>query len=364
MGRLGQIAAWGLTACFALATFLPVLDTPHWWIRGLDFPRIHFLLIALPLMALVWWLLSGWGRWLALAVLGASAAYQVEQIFPYTPLAAKELHAVPADTEGGTITAMAINVLMENQDHTAVIDAIRKRDPDIFLLMETDERWVHNLEPLLDQYETVIRHPKDNYYGLVFATNLPAREARIAYLTVSDTPSVFAELETPSGVPFRFVGLHPRPPTVGVDTDTRDDQLFYAARFARETDLPVVVMGDFNVAAWSHTAEEFKRIGQYLDVRVGRGPIPSFDANSRLMRFPIDHLYVTPDVALVDFSRGETVGSDHFPMIVQLRFDSALAAAHNRQIAPLSQDLLNEIDMRHARHQERLDNVDREAASP
>ena len=137
------------------------------------------------------------------------------------------------------------------------------------------------------------------------------------YLTVDDTPSVFAELESPDGSTFRFLGLHPQPPIPGVDSDERDAQILYAARFARKSGVPLVTTGDFNDAAWSDTAQSFKTLGRYLDPRVGRGFFVSFSANSWLLRCPIDQIFATEDVAMVSLHLGPHVGSNHYPVIAQ-----------------------------------------------
>lgn len=64
--------------------------------------------------------------------------------------------------------------------------------------------------------------------------------------------------------------------------------------------------------------------------------MPSFDATHPVLRFPSDQLYVTPDVALVEFRRGE-IGSDHFPMLATVRIDPTLAAEFNSRPEPLEQ---------------------------
>lgn len=360
MTKLLPYIAVLLTLGFAVLTLLPIMEKPHWWIRVMDFPRIHYLVVLAPLLGFVWWALPLVPAVLAVAVLLGCGGYQVFRVLPYTPLAAKELRKVEDNAPGRTITAMSINVLMENDEYDTLAQRVREHAPDVLFLMETDARWVEELEPLLAEFDHVRRHPKDNHYGLVFATNLDVVDSRVEYLTVDDTPSLFAELRTKDGTVFRFIGLHPRPPTVGVDTELRDDQLYYAARFARESDIPVVVIGDFNAVAWSHPAREFKRVGEYLDARVGRGPLPSFDAKRWLMRFPIDQLYVTSEVALVDFARAEPVGSDHFPIIARLRIDPEVAAANNLRPNSLSEAELKRVEERIARHRTRLDGIERE----
>lgn len=345
-----------MTVALALFTALPFTGSHAWWIRVMDFPRFHYIAVIVPLMIAAWWL-PDWHRAAVMTVLLLCLAYQGWRVLPYTPFVPKEIRFAPEGDGSDVITLMSSNVLMENRDYDAVLKTIEKADPDILFLMEIDQTWLDAMEPALANYETVVRHPKDNYYGLVFATRLKMHEARVTYLTAERTPTLFSELETEGGERFRFVGLHPKPPTPGVDTEERDDQLFYAARFARDSKLPVVIMGDFNAVAWSHVAHKFKSVGGYLDPRIGRGPLPSFDANHRIMRFPIDQLYITPEIALISFGRGENVGSDHFPMFAKMRLDAEEAERLNKRLVPLPEDVEAEIEQRVGRHRERLDKL-------
>ncbi len=313
-------------ATLLAVTVLPITDSKVWWIRTMDFPRLQIVACALVILVLCLWL-PGVLRIVAVLITLACGAFQAWYVYPYSPLGKKEIRLAPEAPD--QVTILSSNVLMENEDYTKLHRLIGEVDPDILFLMETDQRWLDAMEPELDKYGTVIREPRENYYGMIFATRLPVTDARVLYLADNETPTLFAEMRGPGGRIFRFVGLHPKPPVPGEDTHERDAQIAYVARFARKSDVPVVIMGDFNDAAWSHLAQRFKRVGQYLDPRLGRGPLPSFDANSWIMRFPIDQLYITADTALVDFSRGPDIGSDHFPMLAKLRLDSDLAARLN-----------------------------------
>lgn len=306
----------------------------------MDFPRLQILATGV-LIAFLCFFLAAKTRILALLITLAFSAFQAWTIFPYTPLARTEIElASPDDSQ---LQFLAANVLMENQDHEAVADIILREDPDVVFLMETDQTWVDALSPVLGNYETVLMQPQDNHYGLIFATKLAGEGARLLDIGDADKPTLFAELKDRQGKVFRFVGLHPPPPVPGQDTDIRDAKIAYAARFARKSGVPVVIMGDFNQAAWSHLALQFKRLGGYLDPRIGRGPLPSFDATHPLLRYPIDQLYVTPDVAVVNFSRGEDIGSDHFPMLATIRIDPELAEELNSEPEELEQDELADI---------------------
>lgn len=311
---------WTLGATLALVTLLPLRKTHAWWVRGCDFPRLHIWSVAaLTLMATL--ILQPSAMIPLTLVLGAVLLFQGLQILPYTPLYPTEVTLEPARGHS-TIKALASNVLMENTDPTALQNLIKSEDPDILFLMETDQAWIDRMAPTLSGFATVKTEPRDDHYGMVFATNLKAEAINFVDLANGDTPTVFATLTGPNGTPFNYIGLHPRPPLPGDDTDARDAQIRKSATIASHLNHPILCMGDFNDVAWSRTSRRFKDYGGYRDPRVGRGMFPSFDVTHRIMRFPIDQVYLTEGIHLVEFKRGPNMGSDHFPMIVTLFLDA------------------------------------------
>jgi hypothetical protein len=81
---------------------------------------------------------------------------------------------------------------------------------------------------------------------------------------------------------------------------------------------PTVVCGDLNDVAWSFTTQLFLRLSKLLDPRMGRGMYNSFKADSRIWRFPLDHVFHSDEFKLVDLRVCDNVGSDHFPMLIEL----------------------------------------------
>lgn len=102
----------------------------------------------------------------------------------------------------------------------------------------------------------------------------------------------------------------------------RDAELLAVAKEVKELgDEPVIVAGDFNDVAWSHTTHLFQRTGGLLDPRVGRGLFNSFDTRSLLLRYPLDHVFATRHFLVVELRRLPNVGSDHFPMLAVFDYD-------------------------------------------
>jgi endonuclease/exonuclease/phosphatase (EEP) superfamily protein YafD len=322
------------TLILTVATLLPLSHSPRWWVRATEIPRVQIVaLLAVCALAGLW---LGTPTALAAALVAlAGIVMQAAHILPYTPLVRPDMGAAPQGVGADDVRFLALNVKMENDHHAGIADEIRRADADVVLLMETDRTWQEALAEVLSTYPTVLSRPLGNHYGMIFATRLAVGHAEMVHLTPDDTPTAFAEMRSPGGTLFRFVGLHPRPPVPGEDTEFRDAQILYAARYARKGDTPVIAMGDFNAPAWSRVGRRFKQGGGFLDPRVGRGLVASFDARYRLLRFPIDQLYISGAVAMVDFARGDPVGSDHFPMNAHLRFDADLARRLNRPVQPL-----------------------------
>lgn len=317
-----SIFLWLLALVVVTTTLLPLSYSVRWWVRMWDFPRLHIailamvtLLAAIPFAVLL--------KPLLISLMLAAIIYQSVQIFPYTPFAPTEIDLVDATEQDGTVSLLSVNVLMENTRHSDLIKIIQREDPDVLLLMETDEVWHSALESELARYATVKKHVSDDHYGLIFATRLDHKSVDIVWPEQDDTPALKAELIAPTGATFNFIGLHPRPPVPGNNSKVRDKQIKDAAKWTSSWERPTVCMGDFNDVAWSWTARRFKRYGEFLEPRVGRGMLSSFHAKYYFIRVPIDQLYLTKSVGLVSFARLEYFGSDHFPVMATVLITEA-----------------------------------------
>jgi endonuclease/exonuclease/phosphatase (EEP) superfamily protein YafD len=79
--------------------------------------------------------------------------------------------------------------------------------------------------------------------------------------------------------------------------------------------LPSIVAGDFNDVSWSNTTRLFGEETDLRNVRLGRGLYNSFDARSALLRWPLDHFFVSEEFAAVSLERLPKFGSDHFALV-------------------------------------------------
>lgn len=309
------------TSFLFIITAASAIESSYWWVRIWDFPRLLITFVSLVAFAGTVLLASGSLRWMCTAALLGVIGWQCYRIYPYTPLGAHEVEfakAGAAGDENQCFKALSFNVLQDNRNFQPTIDMIAREDPDLLLLLETDRQWIDAVAPVTQKYPHKFEVPLDNLYGLAFYSRLPVRRHEVRYIAEKGTPSIFVWLETPAGETFHFIGLHPRPPQPGHNTQNRDGEIAVAAHMASEENVPVLAMGDFNDVAWSKTSQTFKRIGGYVDPRVGRGFYSTFPAYWPVFRWPLDHLFITPDIAVRAVSVLENTGSDHLPVTASL----------------------------------------------
>lgn len=332
----GRIAGGVLVA----ATLLPLVRTNRWWVRGFDFPRLQ-VGGAAALGALWGGLMCrrmGRGDRALAALLAGAAAAQAVQIFPYTPLAKVEV--VGAGGAGkGRLRILTANVLQENRETTVLKEFIAQREPDVILLTETDEWWERQLRGLETDYPYVVKQAQPNTYGMLLYSKLELVAPQVRFLVKDDIPSIRSLMKLRDGSEITFFGVHPEPPgTMTKNGDIRgsgprDVELVLVAKEVEKVRGPVVVAGDFNDVAWSHTTRLFKRISRLLDPRVGRGMYNTFHADHPFLRYPLDHLFHSDDFALAGFERGPHTGSDHFPILASLMKTPAAAAVQEQKPA-------------------------------
>ncbi len=329
MARLVYWLLLGVGGLMLIATALPLLRKDDWWIRVFDFPRLQIAALTGLVMALLAWR-EGDALFGAphpdqafIALLAAAFAYQCSRMLPYTPLARPQVQASRAGSREARVSLLFANVLMPNRAAPRLLAAVREADPDIVLAVETDAWWQQALRELERTHPHTVQQPQDNTYGMLLYSRLPLHGAELKFLVQDDVPSIHASVELRNGERIDLRCLHPRPPAPGeADRSTeRDAELLIVGREVQARQRPVVVLGDLNDVAWSHTNTLFKHVSGLLDPRVGRGFFHTFHAKWPWLRYPLDHCFHSPHFRLVDFRRLPAWGSDHFPVYICLSYE-------------------------------------------
>jgi endonuclease/exonuclease/phosphatase (EEP) superfamily protein YafD len=307
-----------------IITFLPLIPSDLWIVRIFDFPRLQITFFLIICFIGVYFFLSKIKlKVIVMCLLAGAVVYQSTLIAKYTFLSGKEVLNSESTDPQNKISILISNVYMDNTNSEEFLNIIKQKNPDIIITVETNMRWANELMPLDKIYSYSVKYPLENTYGMLLFSKLKLIDPKVKFLIEDDIPSIHTIAVLPSGKQIKLYSLHPEPPVPSESTtsEERDAELIVIAKEAEKQKIPVIVGGDLNDVAWSHTTRLFQRISGLLDPRVGRGFYNTYNANIFLARWPLDHIFHSHHFKLDELELLPNFGSDHFPIYAKLSFE-------------------------------------------
>lgn len=310
----------------ALSSIFSILrNTESRYLKMLDFPRIQvfiaslIILVAL-LIVIKRWL---WHAYLVISIVLIGIIVNSCYLINYTKLVSVEVPSAKnlkaSDTE---FSLLITNVKMSNRKAAHLIKLIEFKKPDLILAMEVDKWWVSKLKVIEKEYPYSQLEDNEVTYGMVLYSKFPLKDINVNYLQNRKVPSFECTLTLPNNKNIRFYCIHPVPPTHFKGLPDNEGQLENALKKLGnriiDRKLPILVAGDLNDVVWSHVDKLTGTKNILYDVRVGRGFYNSYNAENVFMRWPLDHVFVTKEFRLKSLERLPKIGSDHFPIFVEL----------------------------------------------
>lgn len=333
--KTASIVIWVFGLFLVVITVIPLADVNEWWIRIFDFPRIQIAVALAGVILVSLLILPKTGKyWFLLAFLTVCLIYHLYRVHVYLPLHPVQMVATASCPSEHRISLLVANVEASNRSYKPMLVLIENHKPDMILAIEANEWWQQKLEPVLaDEYPYYIKHTGKGPWSIVLFSRLRLIDPEVRFLLYDHVPSIRTSVALRSGNEVLFYGLHPKPPEIGTDTDRRDAELLITAYEIRDEELTAIVTGDMNDVAWSDTTALFRKIGNLLDPRIGRGIYPTFNAQIPLVRWPIDHIFATGQFTLLSLQRSPAMGSDHFPLAAELCFQPSAQERQGTQKA-------------------------------
>jgi len=326
-----RILAYLLGGFGLIGTLLPFLPYDDFWIRGFDYPRQQLIFVLG--IASILWLISNvaWDRYdnIIAFLLLVATVYQAYRILPYTPVwSIQSKSAERAVTDDTSLSLLVANVLQTNDEHNRIIKIVQNEEPDIFLTLESNQAWGEDLRAGIGkEYPHQVAVPLENLYGMHLFSKLPLIDPEVKYRIKDDIPSIDCKVKLGNGEVIDLYLLHPMPPspTEAYASTGRDAELAMVGLEVKEKGRNAIVAGDMNDVAWSHSSRLFQRLSGLLDPRRGRGLYATFHADYRLIRWPLDHVFHSTDLAVVELKRLGHIGSDHFPVYIKFNFEHGVS---------------------------------------
>ena len=301
------LAAAGL----ALAT-LCALAARLWWAFDLfSHFRVQYVAVALALTIA------------ALAVRAYRSVAVLAIVALVHGLAIKDLWlgGTASAAPGGTaLRVVSLNVFAYNPTPEKVLEFVRAANADLVVLVDARlDPW----QPVLSALRTLYPHQAPRDPGprrVILFSRHPIVEEQVVRPPGGLRPYLVAEVALGDETVV-IAGVHPFAPSpTGPDgTHRRNRQLDHIAATLGQAQRPVIVAGDFNTTPWSPYFQDLLATAGLRNAAEGRGYIATWPTFFWPLQIPIDHVLLKGPLAVTSVHRGPDVGSDHYPIIADLR---------------------------------------------
>lgn len=299
-----------------VASLLAYAAARYWWADLLVHFRMHYLLLALLLLAFgLWWRRRSWQIAALLGLLlnapmalqgGAAALLPRAQAQPV------------ARTAGQPVRIASLNLLWRNTRHAEALAWARGTNADVLVFVEVDPRWRRALQALSREYPHAQALQSAGHSGTLLLSRWPLLAAAPLDAGTPGTPELVVDVATPAG-PLRVIAVHATWPLGPAVSAARAREFEAIATVAVAAAVPVVAIGDFNVTPASPHFGALLERGRLRDAAAGRGWQPTWPSPLPWLGLRIDHALVSPQIAVNSYARGRVQGSDHRPIVVDLR---------------------------------------------
>jgi len=212
---------------------------------------------------------------------------------------------------------ISINLLSSNNDFEEVLKFIESENPEIVVLQEVNQKWYNQLKVLETEFLYQLKNIREDNFGLIVLSKVPFIESEEILLSKSGVPSyVFKILSGEKKVD--IIATHPLPPVGAAYFDSRNEQFENINKYVRSVDGNVVIVGDLNVTSFSSNFSRITEGTKLRDSRLGFGLQPTWSAQIPFISVAIDHVLVSEEISVVDRRVGIDIGSDHFPIIIEI----------------------------------------------
>jgi endonuclease/exonuclease/phosphatase (EEP) superfamily protein YafD len=271
----------------------------------------HFQEPALLTTLLAVALFARRNRRLALG-LAALAVFQLGPLFRYSGTNP----VPPVPRTGDRLRLLVANVFVDNHRFRELARLIERERPDVVGLVECSQDWLDGLQQVRAEFPYRVEAP-DGARGLALWFRRPPLAAdRPERLRPDAWPILHARVSL-ADRPLDLWLVHPHSPIHRKAMRSGNPELAAIGERVGQVDGRRVVVGDMNTTDGSANFTALLRRTGLRDSRLGfgrQGSFPTFFP----YRIALDHALVSPEIAVVDRRLGPDIGSDHFPLIVEL----------------------------------------------
>ncbi|GAB4115473.1 MAG: endonuclease/exonuclease/phosphatase family protein [Roseiflexaceae bacterium] len=308
-GRFGRQALTRTTAVVAILAVGSYSGPLHW--AGDLIALINDTLLWVGVLLLVIGIWQRLWRWSAVALLVVLiCGYQLQNYASIPP---------PAPGERD-LRIVVYNLYYQNQTIEQAVAEVKRHNPDLIFLMEYSFDIQAQIEDDFAEYPYRLIQPSRFTMGLAVFSRFPLTSTTIHRAEATRIPIFEVQVDV-AGQPLKLVGGHPwapQPQWAQLHRDQMAEITRVAVQARQSSPIPLIVVGDFNATPWSYTVQQLAEQAEVRHIR------RAFDLRKTWYLFPlaglpIDHVLVSPTLQVIEQQYGDPAGSDHLPIVVDLR---------------------------------------------
>lgn len=240
--------------------------------------------------------------WVPAALVVAINAAVVLPFMPYQALRSRP----PAWPH---LRLMTANVLYNNHDFSGLCHAVAAIRPDVVVMQEvTDDFDTYFTDYFRTRYPFVVRVPSRNDNVILAASGRPMR---LDTTEMARTGVMHLLVQTRRDTVHLFC-VHPETPLTPATHNARTLSLNHAFGQAQGHAYPVILLGDFNIGAFTPVFLDYEKQSKLRSMRRGQGLFPTFNARTPVaFQIPIDHILTNQRIRTLSFQSFVLPGSDH-----------------------------------------------------
>lgn len=295
-----------LSSCILLTLSILGLGRTLWWFSILDFFRLQYACLALLLLCISLFYFDP----LAIGCNIASIALNFFRIRHFLPKFSETSIYQNKDI-------LSLNAFKDNANIDELSTVIKGSNPHVMLIMEMTDDKEHALRKVLRLYPHRLETPVRDGFRICLFSKHPLEQTNITYHGPSQTPLLRAQIEMNDEL-YQFFCAHPRPALNKDWHKARSAYFEEVAPIIARSDLPTIVLGDFNAVPWGIEFQEFLAKTNLQSTLNGWGYNMTWPVFFPFLGIPMDHILISKGEDIKSLHVGPYAGSDHYPVAINL----------------------------------------------
>lgn len=280
-----------------------------WWFSIIDFFRLQYASMAI-FLAILSFIFGSTELLFINIILAMINLYRIRHFLPHLP------HKPEQDNDK---SIYIVNACKDNENPEKLLRSIEKAQPQILLILEMTDALEHALHHLLNNFHYRLQTPVRDGFSICLFSKTHLTDTNITYHGPQNTPLLHAKTNI-KGQVIQLYSAHPKPAL---------SKAWYCERRAYFREIssiinegqknkPVIVMGDFNSVPWEEHFSGFLEKNGLKSALEDQGYKVTWPVWFPIMGVPMDHILVTNTVRYQKLQICKPVGSDHFPLSVNI----------------------------------------------